>query len=119
MVERKASDFMRKNIGFLTGTQSGVCADRSTVTAVANKQIGDLAKPKALTRKKKKKYFRADEQEQKKKTVESLESSCSPSQSFADLTRAPAINDMNSFVISQLKKKDPSLLPELKKSMSR
>ena len=66
-----------------------------------------------------KKLFRADKQEQQKKTVGSPETSHSPGKSFADLTRAPAIDDMNSFVISQLKKKDPSLLPGLKKSMNR
>ena len=67
---------MRKNIGFLTGTQSGFSAERSHVTSVAARQIKDLAKPKAAVRKKK--QFRDERLVEQYKTIQSPKTSCSP-----------------------------------------
>ena len=52
-MKKKTEDFMRTNLGFLTGTYVGAGSNVVTNTQVARKQVGDLAEPKALPRKKK------------------------------------------------------------------
>ena len=52
-MQKKTEDFMRSNLGFLTGTYVGAGSNAVTNTQVARKQVGDLADPKAVPRRKK------------------------------------------------------------------
>ena len=52
-MQKKTEDFMRSNLGFLTGTYVGAGTNVVTNTQVARKQVGDLAEPKAVPRRKK------------------------------------------------------------------